>query len=173
MISCGARHKHIIEKKKRTGIMTRSKLRENIFKIIFRASFFDKDEMPEQMQEYLNDIEIDQAKKKENLEIEEETGVIDESDDARDLAYIKDKSDAIIEKKDEIDKLIEDAAKGWSLQRIGRAELAILRVAVYEIRFDDDIPFKVAVNEALELSKKYCEPEAGAFINGILSSFAS
>ena len=155
--------------------MTRRKLRENIFKIVFRASFFADEEMPEQVQEYIKDIDegVDKvgAAKSDSDAATEENDI--EAEEARDIAYIKNKSDDILEKKDEIDKLIEGASKGWSIKRIGRAELAILRVAVYEIRFDDDIPFKVAVNEALELSKKYCEPEAGAFINGILSSFAS
>ena len=155
--------------------MTRSKLRENIFKIVFRASFFADEEMPEQVQEYIKDIDegVDKvgAAKSDSDAATEENDI--EAEEARDIAYIKNKSDDILEKKDEIDKLIEGASKGWSIKRIGRAELAILRVAVYEIRFDDDIPFKVAVNEALELSKKYCEPEAGAFINGILSSFTS
>ena len=108
--------------------------------------------MGEQEQEYISDL--------------------DEAEKDSDIDYIKAKSAAVIEKLEEIDKLIEDASKGWSVKRIGRAELAILRVAVYEIKYDSDIPFKVAVNEALELSKKYCEPEAGAFINGILSAFA-
>lgn len=155
--------------------MTRSKLRENIFKIVFRASFFADEEMPEQVQEYIKDIDEGADKvgaaKSDSDAATEENDI--EAEEARDIAYIKNKSDDILEKKDEIDKLIEGASKGWSIKRIGRAELAILRVAVYEIRFDDDIPFKVAVNEALELSKKYCEPEAGAFINGILSSFTS
>ncbi|MBQ6231034.1 MAG: transcription antitermination factor NusB [Eubacterium sp.] len=132
--------------------MTRSELRENIFKIVFRAPFHDTEEMGEQEQEYISDL--------------------DEAEKDSDIDYIKAKSAAVIEKLEEIDKLIEDASKGWSVKRIGRAELAILRVAVYEIKYDSDIPFKVAVNEALELSKKYCEPEAGAFINGILSAFA-
>ena len=132
--------------------MTRSELRENIFKIVFRVPFHETEEMGEQEKEYISDL--------------------DEQQKEKDIEYIKAKSSAIIDKLDEIDKLIEDASKGWSVKRIGRAELAILRVAVYEIKFDDDIPYKVAVNEAIELSKKYCEPEAGAFINGILSVFA-
>lgn len=132
--------------------MTRSELRENVFKIVFRVPFHETEEMGEQEKEYISDLNEPQKEK--------------------DIEYIKAKSSAIIDKLDEIDKLIEDASKGWSVKRIGRAELAILRVAVYEIKFDDDIPYKVAVNEAIELSKKYCEPEAGAFINGILSAFA-
>ena len=132
--------------------MTSSELRENIFKIVFRVPFHETEEMGEQEKEYISDL--------------------DEPQKEKDIEYIKAKSSAIIDKLDEIDKLIEDASKGWSVKRIGRAELAILRVAVYEIKFDDDIPYKVAVNEAIELSKKYCEPEAGAFINGILSAFA-
>ena len=154
--------------------MTRSKLRENIFKIVFRASFFDKEEMPEQVQEYMKDIEEEiEIKNSAEIAADDAAEDIAAEEQNKDAEYIRTKADKILEKKDEIDKLIEGAAKGWSLQRIGRAELAILRVAVYEIKYDEDIPFKVAVNEALELSKKYCEPEAGGFINGILSAFAS
>ena len=141
--------------------MTRTELRENIFKIIFRAAFHDKDDMPEQQKEY--DIEFSNDNP---LTEEEEDRIL------KDETYIRDKAKAITEKLDEIDKMLSEAAEGWSLKRIGKAELAILRVAIYEIKFDDDIPFKVAVNEAVELAKKYCEPEAASFINGVLAKFA-
>jgi N utilization substance protein B len=141
--------------------MTRTELRENIFKIIFRAAFHDKDDMPEQQKEY--DIEFSNDNP---LTEEEEDRIL------KDETYIRDKAKAITEKLDEIDKMLSEAAEGWGLKRIGKAELAILRVAIYEIKFDDDIPFKVAVNEAVELAKKYCEPEAASFINGVLAKFA-
>ncbi|MCR5147916.1 MAG: transcription antitermination factor NusB [Eubacterium sp.] len=141
--------------------MTRRELRENIFKIIFRTEFHDREEMPEQEKEY--DIEF--AKVLSESEEEDEKLKKDEE-------YIRAKAKAITDHLDEIDKMLEEAAEGWTLKRIGKAEIAILRVALYEIKYDDDIPFKVAVNEAVELSKKYCEPEAASFINGILAKFA-
>ena len=68
-----------------------------------------------------------------------------------------------------IDESIEKNSNGWKLNRIGKAELAILRVAVFEILYDSDIPDKVAINEAVELAKEYADPKSAAFINGVLS----
>ena len=62
--------------------------------------------------------------------------------------------------------------EGWSTRRIGRVELAILRLAVYEIKEDESIPEKVAINEAVELAKKYGGNESSSFVNGILAKFA-
>ena len=78
----------------------------------------------------------------------------------------------MIEKAEETDKLIDNASKGWSVTRIGKSELAILRLAVYEMFYDDDIPTNVAINEAIELTKKYGEVSAPAFVNGILASIS-
>ena len=134
--------------------MTRRELRENIFKIVFRAEFHGKDEMTEQRRKYMKDkVESDDISDKDN-------------------EYIREKAKNIISHIEEIDKMLEEASDGWSVKRIGKTELAILRLAVYEIKFDDDIPFKVAVNEAVEISKNYCEPEASAFINGVLAKFS-
>ena len=90
-----------------------------------------------------------------------------------DRDHISDKAGKISEKQEEIDAVISKYSKGWSVSRIGKAELAILRVAVYEILFDDDIPDNVAINEAVELAKKYGEADAPAFINGILAAVKS
>lgn len=134
--------------------MTRRELRENIFKIVFRAEFHGKDEMTEQRRKYMKDkVESDDISDKDN-------------------EYIREKAKNVISHIEEIDKMLEEASDGWSVKRIGKTELAILRLAVYEIKFDDDIPFKVAVNEAVEISKNYCEPEASAFINGVLAKFS-
>ena len=59
-------------------------------------------------------------------------------------------------------------AKGWKTGRMGKAELAILRLAVYEMKYDEDVPVKVAINEAVELAKKFGGDESPAFVNGIL-----
>lgn len=131
--------------------MTRRKLRENIFRILFKAEFNSPDEMDEQMGYSLGDIE--------------ELGAEDER-------YITDKVKAVLEKKAGLDEVIESISDGWKIERIGKAELAILRLAVYEIKYDDDIPFKVSVNEAIELAKRYCNMDAGSFINGLLAKLA-
>ena len=89
----------------------------------------------------------------------------------KDETYINKKVRNIEEKLDQIDEAIETHASGWKVNRIGKTELAILRVAVYEIMFDDDIPGKVAVNEAIELAKEYSDDKSASFINGVLSGF--
>lgn len=73
-----------------------------------------------------------------------------------------------IEKMQHIDRLIQDNTTGWAKERIAKVDLAILRLALYEIIFRDDIPDSVAINEAIELAKKYSTDESGGFVNGVL-----
>ncbi len=67
-----------------------------------------------------------------------------------------------------VDTILAGASQGWDLRRIGRAELAVLRLAAAEICYDSEIPDAVAVNEAVELAKRYGGEQAGSFVNGIL-----
>ena len=83
--------------------------------------------------------------------------------------YIRIKSEDILTKIEAIDGIIEAVSEGWSISRIGKPELAILRLAIYEINYDDEIPDSVAINEAVELSKIYCPDNAKSFINGVLA----
>lgn len=133
--------------------MTRSELRKNIFKIIFRAEFHSMEEMEEQMSFRLSELTEEGIKE-------------------TDLAYIGDKARAILTSLEELDTAIAAHSKGWKVERLGKTELAILRVAVYEILKDDDIPKSVAINEAVELAKAYSSDEAPRFINGILAKLA-
>lgn len=133
--------------------MKRTQLREAIFKIIFRVEFNQPPEMPEQVEFQMEQMKSDGGIKP----------------DRRDEAYIEQKSLAIIEQIETIDARIEQSADHWHINRIGKVELAILRVAVYEILFDEDVPNKVAINEAIELAKRYGTEEAPAFINGVLA----
>ena len=128
--------------------MTRRALRENIFRILFKAEFNSMEEMDEQI-----DFSL--------LELEDLS--------AGDEQYITDKVKGILAVLPELDSVIEEVSEGWKIERIGKAELAILRLAVYEIKHEADIPYKVAVNEAVELSKKYCNSDAGSFVNGLLA----
>ena len=91
-----------------------------------------------------------------------------EEADEKSYTYIREKVENILNRLPEIDELLESASKDWKVSRLGKMELAILRVAAYEIRFDPEIPEKVAVNEAIELSKVYCDDKAPSFINGVL-----
>lgn len=134
--------------------MKRSEVREILFKLLFRAEFNDVSEMPEQMQLFFN---VDES---------------EQSISEKDKEYIINREGAILEKLPEIDKEISDKATGWTLDRFGKVDLAIVRLAVYEMLFDDDIPVGVSINEAVELAKKYGRDESSGFVNGVLAKFA-
>lgn len=137
--------------------MTRSELREHIFKLLFRVEFNDIDDIPEQMQFYF-----------ESPVGDDEDSVIPAISE-KDSLYIKDKYEKIAGMLPKLDEIIDEASKGWKSNRIGKVELTILRLAVYEMKYDDDIPIGVAINEAVELAKKFGQEESSSFINGILS----
>jgi len=82
------------------------------------------------------------------------------------------KLEAVIEKLEEIDAILNEKATGWKTSRMNKVDLAILRLAVYEIKWDDDVPVKVAINEAVELAKKFSGEEGPAFVNGVLAKIA-
>jgi len=76
--------------------------------------------------------------------------------------------DGTIERRDEIDEIVSEAAQNWHLRRMALVDRNILRMAVYEMLFVDDIPAKVSINEAIEMGKRYSTQQSGSFINGIL-----
>ena len=84
--------------------------------------------------------------------------------------YMDDIVFGISKKKDDINKIIETKLKKWSLERISKVSLAVLQLAIYEIEYIGEIPFKVSANEAVSLAKKYGGKEAGAFVNGVLGA---
>lgn len=86
--------------------------------------------------------------------------------------YIRKVFFGVYEKIDELDKFVSENAKGWSIGRISKTALAVLRLALYEMRYVEDIPVSVSINEAVELCKKYSTKEEASFINGILSTAA-
>lgn len=132
--------------------MKRSEIRENIFKLVFCGDFHDSDELKAQVDSYF----------------EEELPEIGEEEHA----YIAEKFNKIKDHVAEIDEKINEVAKGWKTDRMGKAELAILRLAVYEMLYDEDVPVKVAINEAVELAKKFGGDDSPAFVNGILAKLA-
>lgn len=130
--------------------MSRREIREIIFKLLFRVEFHDNDEMQEQF-----DM------------IEDELGNISETD----INYIKDKFSKIVENIDTIDAEINEKSQGWKTNRMGKVDLSIIRLAVYEIKLEDDIPVKVSINEAVELAKKFGTDDSPSFVNGVLAKF--
>jgi N utilization substance protein B len=135
--------------------MSRSELREYIFKFIFRLEFHDLEEMSEQEKLFFENFDLDGIKIGK-----------------KDSEYISGKSNKIIEKLDEIDGMINSQTKGWTTERMGKVDLAIIRLAVYEIVFDEDVPTGVAINEAVELAKRFGQEESSGFVNGVLAKFA-
>ena len=87
------------------------------------------------------------------------------------LEYIRRLTTLVEEKQDEIDDIIQRYSKGWKIGRISKTALAVLRCAICEILYMDDIPNSAAINEAVELDKGYDEPDTVAFVNGVLGGF--
>jgi N utilization substance protein B len=90
------------------------------------------------------------------------------ADDEETRAFAERLVRGVVEHWDEIDKRIVRASRNWRLERMGRVDRNLLRLAVYELRFCDDIPAKVAINEAIEVAKRFGAHETPAFVNGIL-----
>ena len=130
--------------------MTRRGLREQVFKMLFRVEFHNVEDMPEQMNMF--------------EEVEEFS--------EKDKEYISNKFHNIVEKIDEIDAAINEVSEGWKTRRMGKVDLTLFRLAVYEMKYEDDIPVKVAINEAVELAKQYGTDESPAFVNGVLAKLA-
>jgi N utilization substance protein B len=128
--------------------MTRRELRENVFKMLFRAEFHEREEMEGQLALFGEELE----------QLKEE-----------DFAYISNKTNAILEQLPGIDELINEKSTGWKTSRMAKVDLTLIRLAVYEIKFDEDIPNKVAINEAVELAKTYGTDDSASFVNGILA----
>ena len=133
--------------------MKRTELREHIFKMVFGYEFNSDAEMPQQMQLYFEQMD-------------------DGEPDPKDVEYIRNKALDVILKTEEIDKLINDNTTGWKTARMNKVDLSILRLAVYEMKWDEEIPESVAINEAVELSKKYSGDEGPSFVNGVLAKLA-
>lgn len=131
--------------------MSRRELREQIFKLLFRVEFNKMEDMTEQ----------------EELFFEDEDAATD-----KDADYISEKYHKISEKLSEIDALLNEKASGWDTGRMSKVDLTILRLAVYEICYDEDVPTGVAINEAVELAKKFGQDASYGFVNGVLAKFA-
>ena len=132
--------------------MKRTELRENIFKLLFVSMFTEKEEMPEQLQPYFEGL-----------------GQLAENDQT----YMEDKVGSVLEKEKEIDEILNSTSKGWKTKRMSKVDLTILRLAVYEMLFDPDVPTGVAINEAVELAKQFGGDDSASFINGILGKIAA
>ena len=115
--------------------------------ILFRVEFYDLSEMKEQEILYMDRIADITAQERD---------------------YVIERAEKIIATLPQIDAKLDEISKGWKLDRLGKVELAILRLGIYELDFDEDIPTNVALNEAVELAKTYGGDTSPSFINGVL-----
>lgn len=103
-----------------------------------------------------------------NVTLEE--AIAEKTIDPRDTGFISDLVDGVLKNREELDAFIRRYSQGWNFERINPVEKNILRIALYEIWHKEDIPFRIAINEAIELAKEYGDQESGAFVNGILDN---
>lgn len=131
--------------------MGRREMREHIFKLLFLGEFNETAEMPEQIQLYFEGLS--------DLQPTEQ-------------AYMEKKYALVKEHLEEIDALLNEKSAGWKTKRMSKVDLNILRLAVYEMKYDEDVPVKVAINEAVEISKSFGGDDSASFVNGILGKIA-
>ena len=132
--------------------MNRHELRTCVFLLLYQKDFYPDEQYEEQQDIFLN-------------EIKNEEPLTDE-----DRAFVEAQVAKILPHLPEIDEKIEAASTGWKLNRIAKAELAILRLGVYEALYDEDTPVNVAIDEAVELAKEYGRDKGYAYVNGVLDT---
>lgn len=132
--------------------MGRREQREQVFRLLFQVEFHATEDMPKQMRLF--------------LEGNEDIPTVENAD------YIENRCKSIRERIPEIDKLINENTEKWDTTRMGKVELTILRLAVYEMCYDEEIPAAVAINEAVEIAKKYGQDNSGGFVNAILGKIS-
>ncbi|MDD6638600.1 MAG: transcription antitermination factor NusB [Lachnospiraceae bacterium] len=136
--------------------MTRRELRDNVFKMLFRIEFHEAEEMPEQLALFEDELDtlFDGKQGQENRD------------------YLTNKCNDIFSHITELDEAINEVSSGWKTSRMSKVDLTIIRLAVYEMRYEEDIPVAVSINEAVELAKKYGTDDSASFVNGILAKLA-
>lgn len=132
--------------------MSRRELREQIFKLLFRVEFHESEDISAQIEFFFDDIDNGSERRSE-----------------KDVSYIENKVRDIAAHLEEIDRAINAITEGWKTTRMGKVDLTLIRLAVYEMRYEEDIPTGVAINEAVELAKQYGTDGSPSFVNGILA----
>ena len=140
--------------------MSRKNAREDTFRIIFE-SLINKMEPSEYLDRYFEEVKKSAADG-EKAFINKPSG--------SDNDYVKTVLGGVLEKSEELDSVIKENLIGWEVSRISKVSVACLRLALFEIMYMDDIPVRVAANEAVELAKRYDGQECASFVNGALGS---
>ncbi|MGP1588571.1 transcription antitermination factor NusB [Oribacterium sp. oral taxon 102] len=143
--------------------MNKREERDHKFKLLFSAQFYPDGEIPEQLAHYFESPDYedgDRLIRIEALSEEEERS-------------LRTEVGKIVERLPELDRELDRAAEGWTTKRMSRTDLTVLRLALYELHYDEGVPEKVALNEAVEIAKKYGGAESGSFVNGVLARIVS
>ena len=144
--------------------MTRREAREHCFKMLFCQDFYPAEEKAEQIGRYF-EAPLEDETTKDGIDVVLHEVAVKEEDKKE----LEEKVERILSFIPEIDEAINAVSEGWKTGRMGTVELTILRLAVYELKHDAEVPDKVAINEAVELAKKFGGDDAPAFVNGILA----
>lgn len=134
--------------------MTRREFREHVFKMLFCIDFYETDEWAGQAERYLDSLESEAG---------------EASLTKKDREELFQKVTAVSQKAGELDARIDSEAEGWKTKRMGRVDLTVLRLALYEMDYDEEVPTRVAINEAVEIARKFGGDESPGFVNGVLA----
>ena len=158
--------------------MSRRANREKVFQLLFSADYYAPEEMDEQIRLFFEDERDRFIEKK--LEEAEEKGIEGAPEElvlpasfAKSREEVTARVESILPLIPELDRKLDEKIDGWNTARIGRVELTVLRLALYEILYDDEISEAVAINEAVEIAKKYGQEKSSEFINGVLAKFTA
>ena len=138
--------------------MSRHFLRKQLFYLLFRKEFFDDSELGEQEKLFFLQDDIEDRY--------EGTDIWDEEEEREEISV---RFNNVLKVLPEIDKELNEKMSGWTTDRLGKVELTLLRIALYEMRYDDDISDAIAINEAVELARKYGQEKSSEFVNGVLA----
>jgi len=143
-------------------------MREHCFKMLFGAGFYPSQETAGQMEQYFN------SPPEDDVNSEGEETILHQVDmEPEDREFLIERVGQMATRLPELDEKLNRVAEGWKTRRMGKVELTILRQALYEMQYDDEIPQKVAINEAVELAKKFGGKESPSFINGVLAKLVA
>lgn len=137
--------------------------RECIFQQLFLSEFYSADDKPAHFSLFLEDSDLLNELELDSIE--------EMSHEERSL--LRERCEKIVSLLPELDEKINAVSEGWKTKRMSRVDLSLIRLALYEMLYDREIPYKVAINEAVELAKKYGGSESPAFVNAILGKLAA
>lgn len=142
--------------------MSRRIAREGAFKVLYSLNYVDDNDIDNIIYESLKEDNVFWADEENSIKS------LFDSVNERDKEFYAELIKGTLKNIDNIDNIIELNLKSWKMDRIAKVDLAILRLAIYELLYRDDIPDSVAINEAVELGKSYGTDDSGSFINGVL-----